>query len=235
MEAFSSEDIWNLLNRGDDLRPGVSFQLPLDSQHFSIAISIPYLGVEKEISPLTRSARGPGEASAPARQLSGASGGLDQLGLKRLEGLTDFGEGRRLSWPRESSRLTPNRYSNVDNLQGNSVDEHFILKHRAGIILLNTSTSSGDDGGGDDGGGDDGGGGDGGGEGVGDKGMGDKGMGLLPLFWPNPVLIFHNILQQRHWRFSDPVTIKTRTVCLCSLIRKAQTLSMPFSMYYRTR
>lgn len=220
MEAFSSEDIWNLLNRGDDLRLGVSFQLPLDSHHFSIAISIPYLGVEKEISPLTRSARGPGEASAPARQLSGASGGLDQLGLKRLEGLTDFGEGRRLSWPRESSRLTQNRYSNVDNLQGNSVDEHFILKHRAGIILLNTSTSSGDDGGG---------------EGVGDKGMRDKGMGLLPLFLSNPVLIFHNILQQRHWRFSDPVTIKARTVCLCSLIRKAQTLSMPFSMYYRTR
>lgn len=220
MEAFSSEDIWNLLNRGDDLRLGVSFQLPLDSQHFSIAISIPYLGMEKEINPLTRSARGPGEASAPARQLSGASGGLDQLGLKRLEGLTDFGEGRRLSWPRESSRLTQNRYSNVDNLQGNSVDEHFILKHRAGIILLNTSTSSGDDGGGED---------------VGDKGMRDKGMGLLPLFLSNPVLIFHNILQQKHWRFSDPVTIKTRTVCLCSLIRKAQTLSMPFSMYYRTR
>ncbi|PUU84016.1 hypothetical protein B9Z19DRAFT_1098394 [Tuber borchii] len=136
LEAFSSEGIWNLLNRGDDLRLGVSFQLLLDSQHFSIAISIPYLGVEKEISTLTRSTRGPGEANAQAGQPSGASGGLHQSVLKRMKGLTDFGEGRRLSWPRESSRLT----QNVGNPQSNSVDEHFILKHRAGIILLNTGT-----------------------------------------------------------------------------------------------
>lgn len=166
MEAFSesSKHIWNLQNRGGDLRPGVSFQ-PLDPKRFTIAISIPYLGVEENIRP-----------PAPTQEY-GASNGQDRLGLEvleRLKELTDFRRDRPLSWPRESLTLAQNRCPNVDysNLLGNSAGKDFILVHRAGIILLNTSTSDEDD-------------------------DNRKGMGLLPLFWSNPVLIFP-ILQQRH-------------------------------------
>jgi len=159
LEAFSSEHIWNLQNRGGGLRPGVSFR-PLGSQRFTIAISIPYLGVEENIRP-----------PAPTQE-HGASSGQDRLGLEvleRLKELTDFRRDRPLSWPRESLTLAQNRCPNVDysNLLGNSAGKDFILVHRAGTILLNTTctTSGGDDGSG-------------------------KGMGLLPLFWSNPVLMF---------------------------------------------
>ena len=169
LEAFSSNHIWNLQSRGDNLRPGVSFQLSLGSPHFTVAISIPYLGVEEEIRPSTRNTQKLNKALGPD--------GLSLEILERLKGLTDFRGGRRLSWPRESSTLTQDRYPNVDNLQGNSVGEHFILVHRAGIVLLNAGASVMDDGGG--------------------KGMVDKGIGLLPPPRSNSVLTFH-LLLQRH-------------------------------------
>jgi len=166
LEAFSSQHIWDLRGRGDVLRPGVSFQLALGSDHFTVAISIPYLGVEKSIDSQTRSDQELSEANVPVGLSGATSGGRDGFGLeglKRLEELTDFRKGQRLSWPRESLTLNQNRYRSLDDdePQGNSVGEEFILVHHAGIILLNTSDVDHSN---------------------------NRGVELLPFFWSNSLL-----------------------------------------------
>ncbi|RPB02618.1 hypothetical protein L873DRAFT_1787609 [Choiromyces venosus 120613-1] len=142
-EAFSSERIWKLEKRGDSLRPGVSFQLVMDSKHFTVAMSIPYLGVEKDIGPPTLN--GP---PISAEIIGGLDTTIDQQNiLNSLEELTDYRKGSPTSRPRESSILNQETYPKGDShplrdgdTQGEGVSEDFILVHHAGIILLDTSS-----------------------------------------------------------------------------------------------
>ncbi|KAG0641972.1 hypothetical protein HOY80DRAFT_1014740 [Tuber brumale] len=147
LRVFSSEHTWNLWDR-----PGVSFQFALDLSHFTVAISIPYLGVEGEVDLPARDNGGFNDTDDGKRfiRTNAERNGLERSEILRrlesLEGLTDFRKCPS-SWPRESSTLNQNRYPNAqdDNLRDNSVGKDFILVHRAGIILLDTTVDNGRD------------------------------------------------------------------------------------------
>ncbi|KAG0131822.1 hypothetical protein HOY82DRAFT_325395 [Tuber indicum] len=147
LRAFSSEHIWRLRDRGDSLRPGVSFKLALGSPQFTLAISIPYLGVEKNVRLPTQDIQALSDTDAV--RFIGMGRGRSRLErsevlrrLERLEELTDFRKHPYLSWPRESATLDQSRYSNThdDSLEDHGVGKDLILVHHTGIILLNTSS-----------------------------------------------------------------------------------------------